>query len=112
MLQVVYLPNKNVQIEKFIVISDLDQLLNYIKYHKIKLLSIPVSEDSLDILDTIVQNDLKIGTIHIQPSLNIVLRIKLFFIFAKAYEQHGIKKNIIMKHEFLDGTIQKIEKKD
>lgn len=113
MLQVVYLPNSSIKkIEKFIVISDLDELLNFIKYNKIKLLSIPVSEDALDVLDCILQNDIKIKTIHIQQYENIVQRIKLFFIFAKAYSDREIKLNITLKHEYLDGVLQKNKKED
>ena len=40
MLQVVYLPGKNIEIEKFITISSMDELLDFIKFNKIKLLSL------------------------------------------------------------------------
>ena len=39
MLQVVYLPGQNIEIEKFITISSMDELLDFIKFNKIKLLS-------------------------------------------------------------------------
>lgn len=112
MLQVVYLPKKNVTIEKFIVISDLDELLEFIKYNKVSLLSIPPSEDALDILDCIVNNEIQIKTIHIQQSENLLSRLKLFFIMAKAYTEHEIKRDIILKHVYLDNAIEKIKKKD
>ena len=44
MLQVVYLPKKHIAIEKFIVISELDELLEFIKFNKVSLLSIPADE--------------------------------------------------------------------
>lgn len=43
MLQVVYLPGQNIEIEKFITISSMDKLLDFIKFNKIKLLSIPAT---------------------------------------------------------------------
>ena len=113
MYQVVYLPGQNVTIEKFVVISELDALLDFIKFNRVSLLSIPVHEDFYDILDTIINNELNIKTIHIQQSNNnLVLRLKLFFEIAKAYSEHGIKNDVILKHEYLDNTLTKINKKD
>lgn len=112
MLQVVYLPDENITIEKFVVMSKLDELLEFIKYHKVSLLSIPANEDALDILDCIISNQIQIKTIHIQQSENLLSRIKLFFMIAKAYETNEIKKDVILKHVYLDNIIEKNKKKD
>jgi hypothetical protein len=112
MLQVVYLPKSNITIERFLVISDLDELLDYIKFNRIELLSIPANEDVFDIVDTIINNDSNVKTIHIQQNNDLLLRLKMFFMIAKAYSEHGIKKNIILKHEYLDNILEKNNKKD
>lgn len=112
MLQVVYLPGQDIEIEKFITISNLDELLQFIKFNKIKLLSIPATEDALDIVDCIVENELKIDTIHIQQSMDLLARLKIFFSIAKSYTEHNIKKNVILKHEYLDNFLEKNKKKD
>lgn len=112
MLQVVYLPKKHTTIEKFIVISELDELLDFIKFNKVSLLSIPADEEALDILDCIINNDIQIKTIHIQQSDNLLIRLKLFFIMARAYSEHEIKKDIILKHAYLDTVLEKIEEKE
>lgn len=112
MLQVVYLPQSNLTIEKFIVINNLEELLDFIKFNKIETLSIPANEDALDILDCIVINKLDIKTIHLQQNKDLLLRLKLFFMMAKAYSENGIKRNIILKHEYLDSIIEKNNKKD
>lgn len=112
MLQVVYLPNSDITIERFIVISTLDELLDFIKFNKINLLSVPANEDVLDVLDCIINNNIQIRTIHIQQSEDLLSRLKLFFTIAKAYSEHEIKQNVILKHEYLDGIIEKNKKKD
>ena len=112
MLQVVYLPNCDITIERFVVINNLEKLLDFIKYNSIDLLSIPANEDALDILDCIVMNKLNIKTIHIQQSNNLILRLKIFFAMAKAYSENNIKKDITLKHEYLDGILEKNKKKD
>ena len=80
MLQVVYLPQSNLTIEKFIVINNLEELLDFIKFNKIKILSIPANEDALDILDCILNNKINIKTIHIQQSSNLLNRLKIFLV--------------------------------
>lgn len=112
MLQVVYLPGQNIEIEKFITISAMDELLDFIKFNKIKLLSIPATNDALDVLDCIIENELKIETIHLQQSNDLLSRLKIFFYMAKAYTENGIKRNIILKHEYLDNFLEKNKKKD
>lgn len=113
MLQVIYLPDgKNISIDKFLVITDLAELLNFIKFNKIKLLSIPVSIDALDIIDCIVENELHIETIHIQQTMDLLTRLKIFFTIAKAYSEHGIKRNVILSHAYLDSVLEKNNKKD
>ena len=112
MLQVVYLPNNDIMIEKFIVITNLEELLDFIKFNKISLLSIPATVDALDIVDTIVENNISIKTIHIQQSHDLLTRIKIFFEIARQYSENGIKKDVILKHEYLDGIIEKNKKKD
>lgn len=112
MLQVVYLPNENISIEKFIVITNLEELLDFIKFNKISLLSIPANIDALDIIDTIVENEIRIKTIHIQQSNDLLTRLKIFFEIAKTYSENEIKKDVILKHEYLDGIIEKNKKKD
>lgn len=107
MLQVVYSPQKEMTIEKFIVISNIGELLDFIKYNKVSLLSIPANEDAFDILDCIVENNISIKTLHIQQSLDLVTRLKIFFFIAKAYSEKGINKNVILKHEYLDNIIAK-----
>ena len=107
MKQIIFLPNCSLSIDNFIVISDMIELLNYLKFHKVKFLSIPANEDSLDILDCIIQNNLNIDTIHIQQGKNMVLRIKLFFSFAKVYSEKEIKNNIILKHSYIDTILSK-----
>ena len=77
MLQVVYLPGQNIEIEKFITISSMDELLDFIKFNKIKLLSIPATDDALDVLDCIIENELKIETIHLQQSNDLLSRLKI-----------------------------------
>lgn len=110
MLQVVYLPDANVPIEKFVVINDFDKMLDYLKFNKIKFLSIPPTDDGYDILDCIISNNINIKTIHIQSGDDLLGRIKLFFAFAKAYSDNGIKNDLIMKHEYLDAELEKIRK--
>ncbi len=112
MLQVVYLPNMNISIEKFIVITNLEELLDFIKFNKISLLSIPANIDALDIIDVIVENNIRIKTIHIQQSNDLLTRLKIFFEIAKRYSENEIKKDVILKHEYLDGIIEKNKKKD
>lgn len=112
MLQVVYLPNNDIMIEKFIVITNLEELLDFIKFNKISLLSIPANVDALDIVDTIVENNISIKTIHIQQSNDLITRLKIFFEIAKQYSENEIKKDVILKHEYLDGIIEKNKKKD
>ncbi len=112
MLQVVYLPQSNLTIEKFIVINNLEELLDFIKFNKIKILSIPANEDALDILDCILNNKINIQTIHIQQSSDLLNRLKIFFSIAKAYSENEIKKDVILKHEYLDSIIEKNNKKD
>lgn len=112
MLQVVYYPKGEITIEKFIVISNLEELLDFIKFNKISLLSIPANEEALDILDCIISNDISIKTIHLQQSNDLVARLKIFFIIAKAYSEHEIKKDVILKHEYLDSILEKNNKKD
>lgn len=112
MLQVVYLPQSNLTIEKFIVINNLEELLDFIKFNKIKILSIPANEDALDILDCILNNKINIQTIHIQQSSYLLNRLKIFFSIAKAYSENEIKKDVILKHEYLDSIIEKNNKKD
>ena len=107
MLQVVYLPQSNLTIEKFIVINNLEELLDFIKFNKIKILSIPANEDALDILDCILNNKINIQTIHIQQSADLLNRLKIFFSIAKAYSENEIKKDVILKHEYLDSIIEK-----
>ena len=111
MLQVVYLPDARDPIEKFIVISDFEKMLEYLKFNKIKFLSIPPIDDSYDILDCIITNNIDIKTIHIQSGDDLLGRIKLFFAFAKAYSDNNIKNDVIMKHEYLDAELEKILKK-
>lgn len=113
MLQVVYLPeNEKISIDKFLVITDLEELFNCIKFNKIKLLSIPVSIDALDIIDCIVENNVQIDTIHIQQTTDLLTRLKLFFTIAKTYSEHDIKKSIILSHAYLDSVLEKNKKKD
>ena len=112
MLQVVYLPNNDITIEKFIVITNLEELLDFIKFNKISLLSIPATVDALDIVDTIVENNISIKTIHIQQSNDLLTRLKIFFEIVKQYSENEIKKDVILKHEYLDGIIEKNKKKD
>lgn len=107
MLQVIYLPEQDIEIERFITISNLDELLEFIKFNKIKLLSIPATIDALDVMDCIVENNLKIETIHLQQSANLLARLKIFFTMAKEYSEHNIKKNIILKHEYIDNFLEK-----
>ena len=80
--------------------------------YKIKLLSIPATNDALDVLDCIIENELKIETIHLQQSNDLLSRLKIFFYMAKAYTENGIKRNIILKHEYLDNFLEKNKKKD
>lgn len=112
MLQVVYYPQKEIAIEKFIVISKLEELLDFIKFNKIETLSIPANEDAFDILDCIVINKLDIKTVHLQQSGDLLSRLKIFFMMAKAYSENDIKRNIILKHEYLDSIIEKNNRKD
>mgnify|MGYP000056819299 CR=1 FL=1 len=112
MFQVVYYPQDEITIEKFIVISKLEELLDFIKFNKIETLSIPANEDALDILDCIVTNKIDIKTIHLQQNKDLLSRLKIFFVMAKAYSENDIKRNIILKHEYLDSIIEKNNKKD
>lgn len=112
MLQVIYLPKSDIAIDKFIVINDLEKLLDFIKFNKVSLLSIPANEDSLDVLDCIVENKIQIKTVHIQYTDDLLSRLKVFFYMAKAYAENEIKRDIILKHEYLDSIIEKNKKKD
>lgn len=112
MLQVVYLPNVDLAIDEFIVITNLEKLLDFIKFNRIKILSIPANEDALDVLDCIINNKIDIKTLHIQQSQDLLNRLKLFFAIAKAYSENDIKRNVILKHEYLDSILEKNNKKD
>lgn len=112
MLQVVYLPQGDLAIDEFIVITNLEELLDFIKFNRIKILSIPANEDAFDIVDCIVNNKLNIKTLHIQQSKDLLNRLKLFFVIAKAYSENEIKKDVILKHEYLDSILEKNNKKD
>lgn len=112
MLQVVYYPQGEIAIDKFIVISNLEELLDFIRFNKISLLSIPANEEALDIFDCIINNDVNIKTIHIQQSMDLLSRLKIFFTMAKAYSEKELKRNIILKHEYLDSILEKNNKKD
>ena len=93
MLQVVYLPGQNIEIEKFITISSMDELLDFIKFNKIKLLSIPATNDALDVLDCIIENELKIETIHLQQSNDLLSRLKIFLYGKSLYRKWHKKKH-------------------
>ncbi len=103
MFQVVY-TTKHESIEKFIVIQKLDELLSFIQFNKLSLLSIPANEEGFDIADFILTNKIQIDTIHIYGEL--LNKLKIFFYLAKEYQELGFKKNIIFKHEYLDGMLK------
>ncbi len=112
MLQVVYLPNEILEIEQFRVVNKIEELFDIMQYNKIELLSVPLCEDSLDIIDFITSNDIKIKTVHIQQHNDLAMRLRLFFELAKKYSELGVKSDIILKHEYLDGILRKNNKKD
>lgn len=112
MLEVVYTPDQKIELERYVVISDYAELLEFIKYNKIKLLSIPANDEAYDIIDAIIKNKIDIKTIHIQSTTDVLGRLKIFFELAKQYSENQIKRDVILKHEYLDTQLQKNKKKD
>ena len=70
------------------------------------------AKKTIEIIDGAKANELKIETIHLQQSNDLLSRLKIFFYMAKAYTENGIKRNIILKHEYLDNFLEKNKKKD
>lgn len=110
MLQIVYTPEGEYQIDKFMTIKQYDELLEVIRYKNIKLLSVPINGDTLDIIETIVSEKLDVETIHLQQTGDLLNRLKIFFYAAKRYSEEEMKKDVILKHEYLDNIIEKIKK--
>lgn len=106
MLQIVYMPEGERNIDKFVSVSKYDELMEIISYNTVGLLSIPVNEDSYDIIDAIISDKLKVKKIHLQQSGDLVKRLKLFFYIAQRYSEEDIKKDVILKHEFLDSILK------
>lgn len=112
MLQIIYFPTKTEDIQQmkdFVVLSSLSELFEFIQYNKVSFLGIPATTDGIEIVEYLINNEIKIDTVFIYEYSDFLSKLKVFFMLAKGYSELDFKTNIIMKHEFLDNVIKKLK---
>ena len=108
MRQVIYSPQCECQIGNFLVCTDYDSLMETIRFGRTDLISMPVGEDTADIIESILSEQLDVKTIHLQETEDLLARLKMFFYIAKRYSEEDVKKDVILKHDILDDLLRKM----